>query len=85
MRKKDGPDAGQIFAMKVLKKVEYRKRTLIFKALIVRSKKDVSHTRSERNILEEVKVLSCHMQAHFFSFLSLWTSNTHSKQTESCT
>lgn len=44
VKKKHGSDAGTIYAMKVLKK-----------ALIVRSKKDISHTKSERNILEEVK------------------------------
>eukprot|EP00048_Salpingoeca_helianthica_P006396 m.98074 g.98074 ORF g.98074 m.98074 type:complete len:416 (-) comp13997_c2_seq1:295-1542(-) len=44
VRKKHGPDTGTIYAMKVLKK-----------ALIVRSKKDISHTKSERSILEEVK------------------------------
>lgn len=44
VRKKDGLDAGKIYAMKVLKK-----------AVLVRSKKDISHTQSERNILEEVK------------------------------
>eukprot|EP00053_Salpingoeca_punica_P010651 m.95525 g.95525 ORF g.95525 m.95525 type:complete len:480 (-) comp15454_c0_seq4:471-1910(-) len=44
VRKKSGRDAGRICAMKVLKK-----------ATIVRNKKDVTHTKSERNILEEVK------------------------------
>eukprot|EP00047_Mylnosiga_fluctuans_P017972 m.65899 g.65899 ORF g.65899 m.65899 type:complete len:592 (+) comp7362_c0_seq1:1066-2841(+) len=44
VRKKDGPDSTKLYAMKVLKK-----------AAIVRSKKDITHTKSERNILEEVK------------------------------
>ncbi|XP_060529508.1 ribosomal protein S6 kinase beta-2-like [Cylas formicarius] len=43
-RKRNGRDAGKIFAMKVLKK-----------ASIVRNQKDVSHTKAERNILESVK------------------------------
>jgi serine/threonine protein kinase len=44
VRKRDGADSGSIYAMKVLKK-----------AAIVRSKKDITHTKSERNILEQVK------------------------------
>jgi p70 ribosomal S6 kinase len=44
VRKRTGKDKGKIFAMKVLKK-----------AAIVRSKKDTSHTKSERNILEAIK------------------------------
>eukprot|EP00042_Codosiga_hollandica_P022977 m.88034 g.88034 ORF g.88034 m.88034 type:complete len:247 (+) comp51005_c0_seq1:73-813(+) len=44
VRKRSGPDAGRICAMKVLKK-----------ATIVRSKKDTIHTKAERNILQAVK------------------------------
>lgn len=44
VKKNNGPDTGAIYAMKVLKK-----------ASIVRSQKDVTHTKSERNILELVK------------------------------
>ncbi|KAL5478192.1 hypothetical protein EMCRGX_G025088 [Ephydatia muelleri] len=42
--KRTGADAGKIFAMKVLKK-----------AAIVRSKKDTTHTKAERHILEAIK------------------------------
>ena len=45
VRKVGGKDAGQIFAMKVLKK-----------ASIVRSQKDTVHTNAERRVLEAVKV-----------------------------
>lgn len=45
MKKVTGKDAGNVFAMKVLKK-----------ASIVRNQKDTAHTRAERNILEAVKV-----------------------------
>ncbi|XP_006893470.1 PREDICTED: ribosomal protein S6 kinase beta-2 [Elephantulus edwardii] len=44
VRKVQGTNMGKIYAMKVLKK-----------ARILRSAKDVAHTRSERNILESVK------------------------------
>ena len=44
VRKVSGKDAGNVFAMKVLKK-----------ATIVRNQKDTAHTKAERNILEEVK------------------------------
>lgn len=44
VKKKAGPDKNKIYAMKVLKK-----------ATIVRNKKDIVHTKAERNILEEVK------------------------------
>jgi p70 ribosomal S6 kinase len=43
-RKICGPNAGTIYAMKVLKK-----------ATIVRNQKDTAHTKAERNILEAVK------------------------------
>lgn len=45
VKKVTGKDAGNVFAMKVLKK-----------ASIVRNQKDTAHTRAERNILEAVKV-----------------------------
>lgn len=45
VKKVTGKDAGNFFAMKVLKK-----------ASIVRNQKDTAHTRAERNILEAVKV-----------------------------
>jgi len=45
VKKVTGVDAGNYFAMKVLKK-----------ASIVRNQKDTAHTRAERNILEAVKV-----------------------------
>lgn len=45
VRKVNGQDAGQVFAMKVLKK-----------ASIVRSQKDTVHTNAERRVLEAVKV-----------------------------
>ena len=45
VRKNKGLDKDRIYAMKVLKK-----------ATIVRNKKDIVHTKAERNILEEVKV-----------------------------
>ena len=44
VRKRTGAYAGKIFAMKVLKK-----------AAIVRSKKDTTHTKAERHILEAIK------------------------------
>eukprot|EP00730_Choanoeca_flexa_P019203 TRINITY_DN9373_c0_g1_i1.p1 TRINITY_DN9373_c0_g1~~TRINITY_DN9373_c0_g1_i1.p1 ORF type:complete len:686 (+),score=168.84 TRINITY_DN9373_c0_g1_i1:223-2280(+) len=44
VKKRTGQDKDQIYAMKVLKK-----------ATIVRSKKDITHTRAERNILQLVK------------------------------
>ena len=47
VKKVTGKDAGNFFAMKVLKK-----------ASIVRNQKDTAHTRAERNILEAVKVCS---------------------------
>jgi p70 ribosomal S6 kinase len=47
VKKVTGKDAGNFFAMKVLKK-----------ASIVRNQKDTAHTRAERNILEAVKVSS---------------------------
>lgn len=52
VRKVDGKDAGEIFAMKVLKK-----------ASIVRSHKDTVHTRAERRVLEAVKVC-CYGLSH---------------------
>lgn len=45
VRKTNGRDINQFFAMKVLKKVS-----------ILRTQKDTAHTRAERNILEAVKV-----------------------------
>ena len=45
VRKVNGKDAGQVFAMKVLKK-----------ASIVRSQKDTVHTNAERRVLEAIKV-----------------------------
>lgn len=45
VRKIQGAHKDKIFAMKVLKK-----------ATIVRSHKDTIHTKSERNVLEAVKV-----------------------------
>ncbi|GFY77114.1 ribosomal protein S6 kinase beta-1 [Trichonephila inaurata madagascariensis] len=44
VRKKNGKDAGKIFAMKVLKK-----------DIILKNKKDTAHTKAERNILEAIK------------------------------
>lgn len=44
VRKITGKDAGNVFAMKVLKK-----------AAIVKNKKDTAHTKAERNILEAIK------------------------------
>eukprot|EP00729_Bicosta_minor_P010551 gene10551-3432_t len=44
VRKNNGVDKDKVFAMKVLKK-----------ATIIRNKKDVVHTKAERNILEAVK------------------------------
>lgn len=47
VKKVTGKDTGTIFAMKVLRK-----------ASIVRNQKDTAHTKAERNILEEVKVIT---------------------------
>ncbi|GFR18898.1 ribosomal protein S6 kinase beta-1, partial [Trichonephila clavata] len=44
VRKKNGKDAGKLFAMKVLKK-----------DVILKNKKDTAHTKAERNILEAIK------------------------------
>lgn len=46
VKKITGKDRDTIFAMKVLRK-----------AAIVRNQKDTAHTKAERNILEEVKVI----------------------------
>ena len=52
VRKVDGKEAGEIFAMKVLKK-----------ASIVRSQKDTVHTKAERRVLEAIKVC-CYGLSH---------------------
>ena len=61
VKKVTGEDAGQVFAMKVLKKVGPRCAATadIAQATIVRNKKDTIHTKAERNILEAVHVRRC--------------------------
>ena len=55
MRKVRGAHKDKIFAMKVLKK-----------ASIARSHKDTVHTKSERNVLEAIKVLYSTMHVQKF-------------------
>lgn len=57
VKKVTGKDAGTIFAMKVLRK-----------ASIVRNQKDTAHTKAERNILEEVKVMDFILYFNLFKF-----------------
>lgn len=52
-----GAHKDRIFAMKVLKK-----------ASIARSHKDTVHTKSERNVLEAVKVCVCVCVVHVFVY-----------------
>ena len=59
MRKVRGAHKDRIFAMKVLKK-----------ASIARSHKDTVHTKSERNVLEAIKVLYSSMHAQNINLLS---------------
>lgn len=62
VRKVTGKDKGTIFAMKVLRK-----------ASIVRNQKDTAHTKAERNILEEVKVLH-HSHTNIMNELNLYNN-----------
>lgn len=62
MRKIRGVHKDRIFAMKVLKK-----------ASIARSHKDTIHTKSERNVLEAVKV--CYFPITILLFPKIYCSN----------
>ena len=55
VRMKQGPHAGNLYAMKVLKK-----------AKIVSSDKDTAHIKSERNILATVSIITPFKTRSFF-------------------
>lgn len=59
VRKSTGKDRGKIYAMKVVKK-----------AVIVRNQKDTDHTKTERNILETIKVK--HLCSYIFYYISYY-------------
>lgn len=61
MRKVRGAHKDRIFAMKVLKK-----------ASIARSHKDTVHTKSERNVLEAIKVLYSSIHTRYFFKQQFW-------------